>query len=88
MIPEEHMWISILKNLVSSHRVVNRDPCFMSWVSGQNVDGVHNTFLTMDQVSEIKDAFCRGNVFARKFDRSVDSDVLDWIDDGSELNCA
>eukprot|EP00938_MAST-03A_sp_MAST-3A-sp1_P001990 g1990.t1 len=89
MIPEEHFWISILTNLVSKDRVVNRAPCFMSWNKGHKDEGdmFHNTFLTMGQVTEIKNAFCTGKVFARKFDLAIDSDVLDWIDDGSELKC-
>jgi len=86
MIPEEHIWVSILTNLVSKDRVVERAPCFMSWTMGAGSDGIHNTFLTMKQVDLIKEAFRQGKVFARKFDMSVDSDILDWIDAGGLIS--
>eukprot|EP00940_MAST-03C_sp_MAST-3C-sp2_P000088 g88.t1 len=92
LVPEEHYWVAVLSALgtfeetrptsndSSSPLLLRRTPCEMSWVRGHGADGLHNTFLTMAERDIVDHGIETGRLFARKFDESVDSDILDYID--------
>ena len=75
IVPEESATASIVMNSPAL-RVVARDLHFERW---SNPYSGHPDVLTSDDSEEIMSS---GMSFARKFDLSVDSDVLDILDEG------
>ena len=78
----EHYWaicfsLPQFKNMIKKTR-----SCIMSWLEGRQgqMPGISNTYLTINQLDLIKNAYKEGSVFARKFDSQKEKDILTTID--------
>ena len=73
-IPNEMLFQTIIMNSPLKDEVVNKDEWYIDWSRGR--DG-HPPILTK---ADLPSLFASGKLFARKFDITVDSEVLDLID--------
>lgn len=69
LIPEEHFWVSVLtalgtyENRTTTNeriRLLDNSPCEMSWTKGYGADGMHNTFLTTNEIPMLTEAIRKG----------------------------
>jgi len=72
--PDELFFQTILLNSPLNSEVVNDYKRYIEW---KNKDNAHPTIFTSEDFPKIKDS---GMWFARKFDMTVDSKILDMID--------
>jgi len=80
----EHYWQTLYTLPELEPMLIAREPARMFWVLGRGVDGVHNTFITMNfWDKEVKPAIDKRIPFIRKFDSEKEKDVLDRIDEYS-----
>jgi hypothetical protein len=77
-VPDEMFFQTILMNSHYSSRIVNDNKRYINW---DRNTGSHPAILTKNDFYDIKSS---GKLFARKFDPSIDSEVLDLIDQDIE----
>ena len=78
-IPDEMFFQTILMNSHYSSRIVNDNKRYVDW--NRSTAGGHPAILTKSDFDNIKTS---GKLFARKFDPSIDSEILNLIDQDIE----